>query len=197
MRIQEAISNFTANGQVGPWLRLDVYEPPFDATLAISYGPTSAYTLGIDYALGAMDADGAHQVFISQATTVITVTDGGQTLSAPFGAGLGHCRAVGDCVILTQSPGGDDGVYSIASVVSATSYTLTGLVSQTVSGLCLAQTGMVLQAAATDNIIKLAPVTARASVGVLSPVLAVRLHVTAFTTGGTASLITMQGGASS
>jgi hypothetical protein len=196
MRIQQAISNFTANGQVGPWLRHDFYEPPFNLTLLVSYGPTSAYTLGIDYVVGNLGNDGARPVFITQTTTTITVVDNGPPIPTFFGGGLGHCLAVGDAVELTNTPGGSvDGIYSVATVVNATSYTLTTGVSQTIVGAnATASSGQVLQGTATDKLIPIAPVTARASVVVLGPIFASRLHVTAFTTGGTAALIAMQGG---
>jgi hypothetical protein len=199
MRIQQAISNFTANGQVGPWLFHDVFEPPFDLSLLVDFGTGLAATIGIDYVMGAMNPDGAHQVFITQATTTITVTDNGPPIPAAFGGGLGHCLAVGDTVVLTSTPGGSvDGIYAVATVTSATVYTLTSVVSQTIAGaLVTASLGYTLQGSATDKIITLAPVTARTSVAVTAPILASRLHVTAFTTGGTAALIAMQGGTAS
>jgi hypothetical protein len=198
MRIQHAVSNFSANGQVGPWLYHDYFEPPFDLTLGISYGPTSSYTLGIDYAVGDFSPNGQRQVFITQTTTTITVVDGGPAQAA-FGGGLGHCLAVGDTVTLTGTPGGSiDGVYAVASVVNATSYTLTTATSQTIVGAnVVASSAYVFQGSATDNIIKLAPVTAKATIGVTNPIFASRLHVTAFTTGGTCALVAIQGGASS
>jgi hypothetical protein len=208
VRIQQAVTNFTANAQVGPWLRFDYYETPFDLGLLVAYGVGTAgtllsATLGIDYVLDNMTNDGGRQVQISQATTVITVTDAGPLLppTQSSGAGLGHGLAVGDYVQLTGTQGGlADGGYSVASVTNQTTYTLTSGVSQTLFSQGFVTTGRVMQGAAAggvDNVIKLAPVTARTSINVTCPILAARLHVTAFTTAGLGILVAMQGGVSS
>lgn len=196
MRTQRILTNFTANGQVGPWMRHDFYEPPFDLTLAIEFGSGLAGTLAIDYAVGNFGADGQYQVFITQATTVITVNDNGPP--PPAGTGVGHGLAVGDIVNLQGTPGGSvDGIYTVATVPTASTYTLTSAISQTLVGtICLAASALLFTSAA-NTIVNLAPTTARAVVNVTSPIMASRLHVTAFTTGGIATLVGMQGGASS
>ena len=199
MRIQQAVSNFTASAQVGPWLRFDYYETPFNLTLLVSLGTGASMTLGIDYIADDFGVDGQRQVFITQATTTITVNDSGPTLPSAFGGGLGHGLAVGDAVDLTGTPGGSvDGIYSVASVTSDLIYTLTYGVSQTLAGAnATVSSGRILQGTATDKVIPLAPVTARTSVVALGPICAARLHVTAFTTGGHCALVGIQGGVSS
>jgi hypothetical protein len=202
MRIQQAVSNFTANGQTGPWLRHDFYEEPFDLGLLVALGTGFAGTLGIDYILDDMTQAAQRQVSLSQATTVITVTDNGPPLPTYNGGGLGHCLAVGDAVQLTGTTGGlADGIYTVATVTSATVYTLTSGVSQTL-GLqnATAVSGRVMQGAAAggaDGVIKVAPVTARTSINVTCPIFASRLHVTAFTSAGLCALVAIQGGQSS
>jgi hypothetical protein len=197
-RIQQAVTNFTVNGQVGPWLRFDYYEPPFDLGLLVAFGNGLAGTLAIDYILDDMSQASLRQVSISQAVNTVTVTDNGPPLGQSFGGGQGHCLATGDTAILTGTPGGSvDGIYSV-TVISPTVYTVTAVASQTLATqLATVVTGRVLQASATDNVIKLAPVTARASIGVTVPIFAARLHMTAFTSAGLAALVAIQGGASS
>jgi hypothetical protein len=203
-RIQQSVTNFTANGQVGPWLKLDYYEMPFDLGLEIAYGTNQAgtllaATLGVDYILDDMTNAASRAVTISQTTTVITVTDFGPVL--PTGQ-LGHGLVAGDAVMLTGTPTGlADGIYSVTTVTSGTVYTLTSGVSQTIASVgAQVVSGRVMQGAAAggaDGVIKVAPVTARTSINVICPIFAVRLHVTAFTTAGLGILVTMQGGASS
>ncbi len=199
--IGQVVSNFTASGQVGPWLKLDYYETPFDLGLLIAYGTGLAATLAIDYVLDDFSQAAQRQVYASQTTTVITVTDSGPILPASAGGGLGHCLAIGDAVELTGTPSGQaDGIYSVTSITSATVYTLTSLVSQSWASNAVVASGRVLQGAAAggvDGVIKTAPVTARTSINVTCPIYAARLHVTAFTSGGLAALVAMQGSVSS
>jgi hypothetical protein len=202
MRIQQAVSNFTANGQVGPWLKFDFYETPFDLGLLVAYGFGLAATIGIDYILDDMSQASQRQVSISQAANTITVTDNGPNINAGLGGGLGHCLAVGDAVNLTGSSGGTaDGLYSVATVTSGTVYTVTSPTSQALAtSLANVASGRVLQGAAAggvDGVIKVAPVIARTSLNVTCPIWAARLHVTAFTAAGLAALVSMQGGVSS
>lgn len=196
MRIQRILSNFTANGQVGLWMRHDQYETPFDLTLGVEFGSGLAGTLAIDYAVGNFGPDWMYQVFITQATTVITVQDNGPP--PPAGSGVGHGLAVGDIVNLQGTPGGSvDGIYTVATVPSASTYTLTAGISQTIVGANCQAASALLFTSAASGLVNVAPFTARTAVQVTAPIFASRLHVTAFTTGGIATLVGIQGGVSS
>lgn len=197
-RIQQVSANITAIGSITPWLFHDFYEPPFDLSLLISFGSGLAATLAIDYIVDDYLTDGERAVVVSQTTTTITVTDTGPYQPSAAGGGLGHGLAVGDAVTLRGSPAGlIDGVYAVASVTSATAYTLTTAVSQTLVGVvAYVKSGRVLTGAAS-TFLPVAPVTARTAVGIVNPIVASRLRCTAFTTAGVATLLAVQGGASS
>ena len=204
MRIQQAVSSFTANGQVGPWLKHDFYETPFDLSLLVAFatGPGAtllAATLSIDYIVDNFCNDGQRQVFASQAgSTTLTIAENGPILPTGFGGGLGHGLVAGDVVEITGTPGGaSDGIWPVATVTNATTYTLTTTNSPTFTSVVTATSGRVVTATATDKIIPIAGVTARTGVNVASPIVASRLHVTAFTTAGLGILVAVQGGVSS
>lgn len=208
-RIQQVAANITAAaasigvpGTVTPWIKHDYYETPFDLSLLITQDNAGANTLAIDYVLGDNSSAMSHQALISQSTTVITVQESGPPIPVAQGGNLGHGLAIGDFVQIQGSPGGViDGVYSVATVVSATSYTLTSSVSQTlVAFLANVQTGQVVTAGSTgDKIIGAsgAGITARTALPVTAPIIASRLRCTTFSAGAVARLIAVQGGVSS
>lgn len=208
-RIQQVAASITAAaaaigvpGTVTPWLKLDYYEEPFNLSLLISQDNAGANTLAIDYILDDNSSAMSHQALISQATTVITVQESGPPIPVSQGGSLGHGLAVNDFVQINGSPGGViDGIYSVATVTNATTYTLTGAVSQTIAAFIgLVQTGKSVTAgAAGDKIIGAsgAGITARTALQVLSPIVAARLRCTTFTAGAVARLLAVQGGESS
>lgn len=195
-RIQKTAANITAAvsgsvfaGAITPWLYMDYYTA-LATSLLVSQDNGGGNTLAIDYVLD--DIQSYRGVYLSQATTVITVTDYGPQLRD--GPGLGHGLAVGDLYILagTQSAG-LDGTYTVASVTSATVLTLTAAVSQTVTGplQCQAKSGMAITAGATgESIIGAggATLTTRATVKVASPLVAARLRCTTFSAAAIARL---------
>lgn len=208
-RIQQVAANITAAaatigipGTVTPWLKHDYYETPSNIALLITQDGAGANTFAIDYVLDDPSSAMVHQAFISQTTTVITVQESGPPLPVAQGGNLGHGLAIGDYVYLQGSPAGIiDGVYSVATVTNATTYTLTGAASQTIAGfLGNVQTGKVITAgAAGDKIIGAtgAGITVRTSLVVNAPIVASRLRCTTFAAGAVARYVAIQGGVAS
>jgi hypothetical protein len=208
-RIQQVAALITAAaatigvpGTITPWLKHDYYETPFDLSLLISQDTSGVNTLVIDYVLDDSSSAMQHQALISQANIVITVQDSGPPLPISQGGGLGHGLAIGDFVQISGSPGGTiDGVYSVATVTSTTSYTLTSSVSQTLAAfLGNVQTGKVITAGAVgDKIVGAngAGVVVRTSLSITSPIVASRLRCTAFSANAVARYVAVQGGVSS
>ena len=117
--------------------------PQVSAAVTLGYTSTTApnltYTVYHTFDDPNPDPNGTNQrlVSVSQTTTVITVTDNGPVQGS--NPQLGHGLRVGDLVVLTgtQLPSGKtpiDGSYSVASITSATVYTLTSTVSQSATG---------------------------------------------------------------
>lgn len=185
-RIQQTALNVTAANLFSGWLRHDHYEAPFNVSLGVYFGSGLNATIAVQFIID--DVDLLRQVSISQATTVITVVDAGPAFGGAA-APAGHGLAVGDFVQLTGTPGGSvDGGYNVATVVSATSYTLTAAVSQTLPQLVAnVGTGRVFTHATLTGL------TARANGNYAFPVWGSRLTSTAFTAGGFAFLVAMQG----
>lgn len=208
-RIQQVAALITAAaatigipGTVTPWLKHDYYETPFDLSLLITQDGAGANTLAIDYILDDPSTAMAHQALISQATTVITVVESGPPIPVAQGGNLGHGLEIGDYVYLQGSPGGIiDGVYSVATIVSTTSYTLTASASQTLAAfLGNVQTGKVVTAGATgDKIVGAsgAGITVRTALPVTAPIVASRLRCTTFAANAVARYVAVQGGVSS
>lgn len=208
-RIQQIAFNFTTGTQYSPWIRHDYYQDPFDVSLSFYLGSGLAGTFAVQYALDDMTmtaqrTSSGRDVMLSQTTTVISVTDPGPLINIgsvnaagalvqALGA-AGHGLAVGDYVQLMGTPnqGQLDGGYSVASVVSANSYTLTSALSQTLPLTAVkAITGRVQTHATMTGM------TARTSGNYIAPVFASRLLCSAFTSGGYGFLVAMQGGMSS
>lgn len=113
-----------------PWLQHDYYQTPFCLSLA---GFVSSNFTGtgwaVQYTEDSLDQTAQRPCLISQTGTVITVTDIG-----PANQLGNHMLLVGDFVELFSSGIGVDAQYVVATVVSASQYTLTSTVTQTVSG---------------------------------------------------------------
>jgi len=170
---------------VSEFIYHDRKQSPFDVTLAVTFsssaagGPVAAVQFIVDDLTVTRQVGG-----ISQATTVITVQgDSGQNP----GDGGTHGLSVGDVVQIVGS-GGIDGVYPVASVTSATGYTLTSTVSKTFA----AQVGTVGSARVFTHG-SLTGLTARATGNYTNPVIASRLQVTSAGSAGVATLAVIQG----
>lgn len=196
MKIQQAAVNVTASGIATPWLLVDWWEHPFDLGVLVTQDNAGGNTLSVDYILGTLHNDSSRPVLASQIGTTITVFDNGPPLPAYAGGGLGTGLAVGDYVQLSSSPGGLlDGGYTVASVVSATEYTLTSSGSQTVAATsCTAVGGQVSTGAASGPVINQAPAATRMTFGVTVPIYAIRARCTTFSAAAVARILTIQGG---
>jgi hypothetical protein len=170
------------------WIPHDYYQTPANIGLAgfISSGATLTY--GVQFTLDDLGPGAERQVLTSQSTTVVTVTDNG-----PPGNGGTHGLSVGDYVRLYGTGiAGLDGEYvSVATIVSATQYTLTSLTSQTVSPAVPAK---VITARVFTHAVLTAQTT-RATGNYTVATRGSRLNVTAYTS-GTATLEVLQGGMS-
>jgi hypothetical protein len=197
--MEQVALNVTALGQFSPWLPLDYYAEPFNASLAVYYGSGLAATFTVQLAIDDVSRSAQRPVLISQSGTTITVTDpgppAGPIAGTPAG-GWGHGLATGDyCNILEASPGSVGAVvgeYPTVTVVNATTYTIVSPFTQTIVG----ETGVVVTARVTPHA-TLTAVTTRAVGNQGFPAYAARLNSTAFSTGGIAFLFAMQGGRSS
>lgn len=200
-RIQTVAANFTAVGQVSPWLKHDYYQDPFDVSLGVYFGSGLAATLAVQFILDDMSQASKRQVLLSQALTVITIQDSGPQIltsgTTPAGAvstalaAPGHGLAANDFLQLMES-GQFDGGWNITAVASAQQYTLTSLLSQTVAAQLVSAVSGRVQTHAT-----LTGLVARANGNYIAPVFASRLICTAFTSGGVGYLTAIQGGESS
>lgn len=194
--IRQVAANFAAPGAVSPWIQLETWQAPFNATILVSLDSGAALTLSLAYVADDNGPAQDHPVVVSQATTVITVQDSGPNIPPQDGGGLGHGLAVGDFVQLLDQPS-TQGTYSVATVPTVQSYTLTSLTSQTLaSHMAHAYTGKVLVAGSTgDKIIGAtgAGITARTAIALNSPVKALQLQATVTTTPGVARLTVIYG----
>lgn len=113
---------------------------------------------------------------ISQTTTTITVTD------------ANHGLSVGDFVQLQGCGSGMDGAYTVASVTNANVYTLTSAVSQSATA---SSAGFVCGARVYNHPVVVGA-TARQDGNYAFPIRAMRVNVTAWTS-GSVSLTVLQG----
>lgn len=191
-RIQEVAFDFTAANQFSEWIRHDYYQSPFCVSLGVFFDLALSATLSVQYALDDVTEGSSRPVAISQSTTVITVTDYGKPvvtgLNPSVPAAKGHGLTVGDWVELYGTQVGIDGEYAVATVPTASTYTLTATVSQTAKAQATIKSARVLP----HDI--LTGLTARAAGNYAYPCYASRLLCTAFTTAGYARLVAMQGG---
>lgn len=176
-----------------PWVSVDYIQSGFGIGLGFSLSAGASLTASVQHTFD--DFPNGHPITATQATTVITVTDRGFTQAYGNVDALGgHGLSVGDWVKLTGTSlqptiTGMDGEYSVATVVSATQYTLTSLVSQTATAGQFAQ-------ATTARVYphaNMVGMTTRKDGNYAYPVMAVRLLLTAWAS-GIASLGVRQGG---
>lgn len=178
--------SLNANGS-SQWIPHDVWQSPASITLAGFVSSGASLTWAVQYTCD--DIQEARDVGWSQSTTTITVTDKG-----PASRKGTHGLSVSDWVKLTgtgsQGATSVDGEYTVASVVSATQYTVTSGTSQTASGSARVQSARVFTHAVLTG------QTGRLSSNYNSPVKASQLVVTNYVS-GVASLEVLQGGLSS
>lgn len=205
-RIQQVAANITAASAPGaalvagsftPWIRLDYYTSPANIGLLLSQDGAGANPLTIDYVLDDFTNGQNHPVSITQTTTTITVTDNGYPW--PYGGGLGHGLAIGDAVVLMGTQAGVDGIYSVATVPSTSTYTLSpATVSQTLPlTQCTANVGKAVTGGSTgDKLtgIAAAGVIVRTALVINAPITAVRIRsIPTFVGAAVARLVTIQG----
>ena len=173
---------------ISPWIPHDYYQTPANIGLAFFVSSGAALTASVQFTLDDLGAGGERQVLASQSTTVVTVTDNG-----PPGNGGTHGLSVGDYVRLygTGIAGLDGEYFAVATIVSATQYTLTSGTSQTVSPAVPAK---VVTARVFTHAV-LTGQTARATGNYTVATRGSRLNVTAYTS-GTGTLEVLQGGMS-
>jgi len=173
----------------GPWIPLDYLQTAFAVGLVFSISSGATLTGTVQFTDDDITQDG-HYVTASQTTTVITVTDTGPTFVQGYGpAGFvspGHGLSVGDWVKLESSnlqpnltTATMDGEYAVATVPSATTYTLTSATSQsaTAGPFTTAKTARVV------NHATLAALAARTAGSQKDPCMAIRLVIPTFTSG--------------
>lgn len=177
-----ALNGIATSGLLGasPWIDTDYFQTPFCLGMLFSISTGATLTATVQMTCDDMSIQTQRPVQGSQTTTVITVTDTGPFQPPSYNGLGGHGLAVGDYVHLfnTGIPSGD-GDYTIATVPSATTYTLTSGVSQTAT---LGPNTTVLAARVFAHP-TITGAAARTYASQLSPVMAVRLLIATFTSG--------------
>jgi hypothetical protein len=180
-----------------PWVSVDYLQTAFAIGLAFSISSGATLTSTVQFTDDDITQN-AHNVIATQATTVITVTDTGFTQAQGNVNALGgHGLSVGDWVKLVGSnvqptavaaANSMDGEYTVATVASATQYTLTSAVSQTATAgpFTTAATARVYTHAT------LAAMAARTAGSQKDPCMAIRLLMPTYTS-GIACLAVIQG----
>jgi hypothetical protein len=198
-RIQEVAVTVAAVGSVSPWIKHDIDQDPFDVTLSVFFDSVlnGDATLAVQYIADDQSRTGERPVRISAAgTTTVTVTDYGRwtinggPANASWGGPFGHGLLTGDVVWLEGTQLGID------SGLQPYTVTVTGVDTYTVTvGTALTFTNV--QALVTSGRVlthsTLTALTARATGSYIAPVWASRLICTAFTSGGVAYLVALQG----
>lgn len=160
----------TGTGQTS-WSPIDYAEVAFGIGLGLAFSTDSNLTASVDYTFSDTGPEHRHNVSISQATTVATVTDWGHN-------GKGHQLLTGDSADIQASGIGIDGEYTV-TVTNNHTYTFTAGISQT--------TVSVPDCNAIDLRVYTHPtlqgLTARAAGNFAWPIRAVRLRVSSGTTG--------------
>jgi hypothetical protein len=184
---------------VSPWIPHDYWQTPPAISLAgfISGISGAGATWGVQFTQDDIGSGAARPVqSISQTTTVITVTGDPGPLQVTGYPGVssqvGHGLSVGDSVMIFGTGTSMDGYWPVATVPSATSYTLTSTISQSAGP---ALNGSVVSARVFPHSV-LVNQTVRAISNYILPVRASRLQVTAWTA-GVVTLQVAQGGMSS
>lgn len=150
------------------WQCLDYRQRPFDVWFRAIFTPTSAMTYNVEYTLDDPNAQPTYLKSCSRATTVITAT----TFSA-------HNLNVGDEVRIMWTGTAMDGIYNIASVPSTTTFTVTSATSGTI-----ADTGKAAFIPCRVTVLtNYSALTAAKDGTLVAPVRAIRLNVTAYTSG--------------
>lgn len=177
--------SYTALAAVGntPWIPVSYLQWAFGVAVAVNLSNGASLTYTVQHTFDPIDDTQARAIAASQTTTVITVT--GDT--GPPGSGGGHGLNPGDDVILIGS-GTVDGEYPVATVVSATSYTLTSGVSQS----AVASPGTRAKSFRVFNNATLAAQTTKGSTNYVLPICAVRLNISVYTS-GVATIAVLQG----
>jgi len=128
-----------------------------------------------------MSNDFASPMSLAQTTTTITVTDP----NLPLRGGV----TVGDVVQLLGTGGNTDGWYVVASTPSTTSYTVTSLVSQTITGLASQHKLFRLFAAPAAITGASTRIAAAISITNVGPCTGLVLKATAITTGSVCGVV--------
>jgi hypothetical protein len=165
----------------GPAIPVDYRSVPFAIGVIGVLSSGAVLTWGLQHTFDDPGPDGALPVGYSQVTNTITVTDTRQVNGV-----TGHGLSVADSVYLNGIAATPDGDYQVASVVSATQYTVASAVSQTVTGQATAHNFR------WDTHVSLTGQTTRADGNYAFPVRALRLNVSAYTS-GYIDLIVLQG----
>jgi hypothetical protein len=178
--IKQTVTPTAAGGAAGPWIPLDYLQRPFNVGLFVSLSEDAS---GITYTVehspdNPNNIKGNTVASLSRTTTVATLT-----------MSLAHGLVTGDSVTIYNSGDANlDGTYAVASTPTATSLTYT-----------VANTGATAGSPYTQAVLMrvfphdfMAGLTARADGNYAFPVMASRLHITAWTA-GSATLELTQG----
>ena len=182
---------YVSLGAVGntPWVPISQLQWGFGVGIAVtlSGGASLTYTVQHTYDL-VDDTQVRGGVGISQTTTIITVT-GDTGPPGPQGQpGIGSGLSIGDDVILISTQAGIDGEYPVASIISATSYTLTSPNSLSATG----GNNSKIKSFRVFNNATLAASTTKGNTSYSTPITAVRLNISVYA-GGVATMAVLQG----
>jgi hypothetical protein len=158
-------------GAVGfsPWVPVSYLQTPPNVAVIGTLSSGASLTYKAQHTFD--DLSLRRFVGASQSAFTITITDSGNE-------GKGHGLSVGDYCDLQGTGKLMDGEYAVASIVSATQYTLTSLVSQT----AVSSSGLVTTAKVYDND-TLVDMTTRGAADYNFPITAVRLNVIVWASG--------------
>lgn len=162
------------------WLPVSNLQQSFAVSVSVVVSSGANLTYSVQHSFD--DPSLARLVMITQvASTTATITDLGVD-------GLGHGLSVADDVIVQGSGIGIDGEYAVASIVSATQYTITTTVNQTATSL----PGARVTTFTVFNNASLVGQTTRGSTNYAFPITVTRLILTAYVS-GVATMTTIQG----
>jgi hypothetical protein len=160
------------------WIPLDVYEMPFNVGAGVSFSGGAVATASVQVTTGSPFQYFAASYF--QSTTTITIN-----------TNVPHGLSVNDSIVISGTLGAGaqgsgltnvDGTYAVASVVSTTQLTVTSTVSQTVgTSTSPIQITCVLLPVFTASAFN--GVTTDTAGTITGPVGAVRLNISAYTSG--------------
>lgn len=151
---------------VSPWVPINYLQIAFGVGLGVIPDSGSTLTYTVQHTFG--DLSTFHPIQFTQSATTVTVEDNAHNLS------------VGDSVIIQGSGiNGADGTQVVASIVNANSYTFTSGVSQ----IAVSQPSCVATNLPVFPHISLVGLTTRADGNYAYPIGAIRLSVTAYTSG--------------